>query len=387
MTLFRLLLVAYLWLACFKVSSAQTGNGALYGLKRVGSEFYLATLNLTSGTGDVISTTPLVSTVSNAWGTVNTARNSYFFSSSGQLLEIDLTTGSIQNTYPDGALHYLKYNCNDSTLYGLKIIGNEWYLARINQATGIVETLSNSAVASIVNNAWGTIHPIRNSYFFSSGGNVLEIDLVSGTMVHAYPEGDLNFLDYNCSDSTLYGLKKVDGLWYFAKFDFEAGNAQTLSTSPVASIVANLWGTVNQSTKSYFFATMGQIVEVDISSGNVVNTYAEGDLNFLDYNYCCSVSKEIPITDSLVVPNAFSPNKDEKNDFFQLQTNLDPSQFEISILNRWGLEVYRSSSIAFMWDGKNKGSDCTDGTYYYILQYKDKSGDLNTKTGFLQLMR
>jgi gliding motility-associated-like protein len=64
-------------------------------------------------------------------------------------------------------------------------------------------------------------------------------------------------------------------------------------------------------------------------------------------------------------PNAFSPNGDGLNDFFNLNTN--DSRFfiiTISIYNRYGERVFNTINNDG-WDGTFKGSPCDAGVYYY----------------------
>lgn len=62
--------------------------------------------------------------------------------------------------------------------------------------------------------------------------------------------------------------------------------------------------------------------------------------------------------------NVFTPNNDQRNDFFVIENvQLYPGN-ELSIYNRWGKEVYRKSNYDNTWDGKNQ----TSGTYYYLLK-------------------
>jgi gliding motility-associated-like protein len=79
--------------------------------------------------------------------------------------------------------------------------------------------------------------------------------------------------------------------------------------------------------------------------------------------------------------NVFTPNNDGINDVFKLNT-CNPIEKTI-ILNRWGIKVFETSNLNFYWDGRTTaGEDCVDGTYYYIIQTKEK-----TEKGFLQLIR
>ena len=87
----------------------------------------------------------------------------------------------------------------------------------------------------------------------------------------------------------------------------------------------------------------------------------------------------------IVIPNIFTPNGDGSNDdWFVLTGNL--TEYGLHIFNRWGQLVFESTDINEKWDGKYKGADCTDGTYYYVLQAKTVKTDYST-TGSLLLAR
>lgn len=65
--------------------------------------------------------------------------------------------------------------------------------------------------------------------------------------------------------------------------------------------------------------------------------------------------------------NFFSPNGDGINDVFDLD-DINKNQCSISILNRWGNEVWSAEKYNNDWKGISFGGDeLPDGTYYYIL--------------------
>ena len=70
------------------------------------------------------------------------------------------------------------------------------------------------------------------------------------------------------------------------------------------------------------------------------------------------------------VANVFTPNGDQKNDFFELEGIADPcyDTVHVEIFNRWGLKVFESNDPEFKWDGKNKrGEDCAEGIFYVLI--------------------
>ena len=79
---------------------------------------------------------------------------------------------------------------------------------------------------------------------------------------------------------------------------------------------------------------------------------------------------KVPVISDYVPANIFTPNGDGLNDFFEipaLPTDFCTAQFaSIKIFNRWGKEVYSSTSNTFKWDGKG----VNDGVYFYVIDYK-----------------
>jgi gliding motility-associated-like protein len=90
-----------------------------------------------------------------------------------------------------------------------------------------------------------------------------------------------------------------------------------------------------------------------------------------DANGCIdsiSVSLIVVLDVQLTIPNVFTPNGDNFNDFFVI-TNLEKiPKNHLLIYNRWGKPVFEKDSYSNDWNG----SEVSDGVYYYILTYLDK---------------
>jgi gliding motility-associated-like protein len=64
----------------------------------------------------------------------------------------------------------------------------------------------------------------------------------------------------------------------------------------------------------------------------------------------------------------FSPNNDNINDFFVFE-GLDNFKKELTVINRWGNEVFSSDDYKNNWNGtNNNGKPLPDDTYFYILK-------------------
>ena len=84
----------------------------------------------------------------------------------------------------------------------------------------------------------------------------------------------------------------------------------------------------------------------------------------------------------LQVPNAFSPNGDGVNDVFEIVGFDLHSDAELTILDRWGEVLFFTDSSGQYWDGKHKGKDVVEDTYFYILKINNKE-----YTGYIELRR
>ncbi|HAN18111.1 MAG: hypothetical protein A2X13_04060 [Bacteroidetes bacterium GWC2_33_15] len=69
------------------------------------------------------------------------------------------------------------------------------------------------------------------------------------------------------------------------------------------------------------------------------------------------------------LPNVFSPNGDNLNDFFIAENPLDyVKKVDMKIFNRWGELVFQTDNPLIEWDGKRRGTNTpvSAGVYYYI---------------------
>ena len=88
----------------------------------------------------------------------------------------------------------------------------------------------------------------------------------------------------------------------------------------------------------------------------------------------------------LAVPNVFTPNNDEINDFIEVSTD-GVTVYEFTIFTRSGTRVYHSKSPRVFWDGRtNSGHPLSEGIYYYVIEEQGGS-DPFEKAGFIYLYR
>lgn len=89
----------------------------------------------------------------------------------------------------------------------------------------------------------------------------------------------------------------------------------------------------------------------------------------------------------LTVFTAVSPNNDGVNDFFYIAKIEDFPDNHVWVYNIWGSLVYETTVYRNNWPGTwGADTDLPDGTYYYILEWKDNESKIVQK-GFIELFR
>ncbi|MCW5907578.1 MAG: gliding motility-associated C-terminal domain-containing protein [Chitinophagales bacterium] len=116
---------------------------------------------------------------------------------------------------------------------------------------------------------------------------------------------------------------------------------------------------------------------------NVVVTNEDGCVGTAQF-----VVTVIPNYD-VFIPNAFTPNGDGENDYWQIFGNLNGiKQFEIMLFNRIGEKVFESNDLNFKWDGHYKGVKVPPGVYVYHAKFVWLNNHSDNKyTGSLTILR
>ena len=81
---------------------------------------------------------------------------------------------------------------------------------------------------------------------------------------------------------------------------------------------------------------------------------------------------EVPVILDSCLINAFSPNGDNINDTWMLNTSFLYENTEVIIYNRWGAKIYQSLGYKQAWDGKNSsGNLVKEADYFYSIILKN----------------
>ncbi|MCC6185607.1 MAG: gliding motility-associated C-terminal domain-containing protein [Chitinophagaceae bacterium] len=91
----------------------------------------------------------------------------------------------------------------------------------------------------------------------------------------------------------------------------------------------------------------------------------------------------------IAFPNAFTPNNDNKNDYYRPILNCNVLSYSFKVYNRYGQEVFASKNPADKWDGSFKGQPLGLGVYYYFVkvQYDYPNAQEELYKGDIALVR
>jgi gliding motility-associated-like protein len=99
---------------------------------------------------------------------------------------------------------------------------------------------------------------------------------------------------------------------------------------------------------------------------------------------------EISSDFALYIPNAFTPDDNGLNDFFQpVGVGVDEDRYRLDIFDRWGENVFTSTTYRKGWDGSVKGGSrmAPQGVYTYKILIYDTQGGKHPFVGHVTLIK
>jgi gliding motility-associated-like protein len=154
----------------------------------------------------------------------------------------------------------------------------------------------------------------------------------------------------------------------------------------------------------------GNTVQLNASATGVINTYEWSPATDLSDQYlrnpttrpvntityqvtatatdgCTGYGKvTITVLKKIVLPNAFTPNGDGKNDVFRIPAGISFNLKTFSIFDRWGNMVFQTNDITQGWNGAFNGQPANAGTYVYMITGSSQNENVALK-GTLELIR
>jgi gliding motility-associated-like protein len=91
------------------------------------------------------------------------------------------------------------------------------------------------------------------------------------------------------------------------------------------------------------------------------------------------------LQNKLEIANAFTPNGDNHNDFWEIRGCQYYPNMTVKIFDRWGIQVFSSAmGYSYPWDGTSNGKQMPTSAYYYVINLGDGSKEI---TGSITLIR
>ena len=92
----------------------------------------------------------------------------------------------------------------------------------------------------------------------------------------------------------------------------------------------------------------------------------------------------VRVLKNITIPNAFTPNNDGINDYWDIKEITTYPESLVSVYDRYGQKVYQSTGYPRPWDGTYNGAGLPPGTYYYIIDLKN---DIPKISGWVVIVR
>jgi gliding motility-associated-like protein len=97
-----------------------------------------------------------------------------------------------------------------------------------------------------------------------------------------------------------------------------------------------------------------------------------------------TVTHDVFVADTLLIPNVFTPNDDRINDVFYIRSD-GITNLNFVVYTRYGFQVFKFSSPNIQWDGRSSaGIKLKTGVYYYVLSSDDGNPTYN-RAGYIHL--
>jgi gliding motility-associated-like protein len=190
---------------------------------------------------------------------------------------------------------------------------------------------------------------------------------------------------YGCYDTIV--KKNFITVWPKPLADFTFGPQPT---DIYESEIEFMNHTIGGNTYDWTFGDGGTSTEV-----NPVHMYADSGKYpvtlYVENQYGCKdTTMRVVVIDPVVavyIPNAFTPDKDGRNETFFLKGyGIVEEGFQFMIFNRWGEMIYYTEKFQ-PWDGTVNGEPAPQGVYVYRFIFKDILDRTHDKIGSVTLIR
>ena len=297
--------------------------------------------------------------------------------------------GKIISSVAGGVQPYL-YNWNNGeTLAVDTLLSGGNYQVTITDANGCTIATNNLLVAELPGVQLSTT--VTNILCFPLQNGALNISASSSFMPLQYRwNTGATTPNLNNIDTGWYAVTVTDAHQCTAAASLRVGNDSAFSVAVTPDTATINLGTGVNITLSPIGSTFGNIEWIPsegLSCSNCANPFATPTTS-ITYEalttdiHGCTASARVNITVipsyEIFIPNAFTPNGDGSNDYFEVYGNKEAwKYFSVQVFDRWGEKVMDSNDPDFKWDGQFKGKQAPMAVYVYEvhLVYLDNHTD------------
>jgi gliding motility-associated-like protein len=234
-------------------------------------------------------------------------------------------------------------------------------------------------------------------FFFAPVLSVAQTDLsqhVINSWGAFYDNGTSLSISSSVGEAVVFtAADSVNNLWLTQGFQQPDRTFSVLDVSGLTSLVscignndgkitAQATGGTGPYTYSWSDGQSGTIL-ANLTAGNYTVTVTDASGNTA--SNAITLAEEQLKCGEVKIYKGFTPNGDSHNDTWRI-TGIENFSSQVTIFNRWGDIIWEGSNydnVSIVWGGENKrGQLLPDGTYFYIVKYKDK-----TEKGWVELTR
>lgn len=125
----------------------------------------------------------------------------------------------------------------------------------------------------------------------------------------------------------------------------------------------------------------GSVYEI---GGQNFGTEGVHQVNLLSSVNCDSTVVLYLAYTNVFIPNVFSPNGDNINDYFEVYAASATYQdVEMQIFDRWGNLLFEGQK----WDGTHRNQEANPGVYVYVIRFQNADGSVSMRSSSLTLIR
>ncbi len=240
--------------------------------------------------------------------------------------------------------------------------------------------------------AWGDtiVCPGQSALVYAGGGvyytwepqNFLELSYDVGQIALVKPGVSTQFI---VTGTDVFGCQDTASVWvelFPTPFVQTTPDVYAFIGDPIQiGAIASGPGNFTWSPPNFLSCPFCQTTAVNTTQNMTYTVY------FVDENGCTAQDDiDISFDAVIYVPNTFTPDGNLFNPIFKPEGgNL--VEFHMIIFNRWGEILFESYNFDIGWDGTYGGKVCPDGTYIWVINYKDINNKKERLIGHINLLK